>query len=177
MARLKVFSSPQGFFETVVAAPSQKAALEAWGTHQNLFADGMATVATDPGTIEAALAHPGQVLQRPAGSTGDFVPAGQAPLPTVPRIKRPAPAAKGKAASAPAQPRPPPDRSALTAAEAALKAEQQRVAAEQAQIDRARADLDRRQFDLEQEARREGKLLQAAVDRALRAYQKASGED
>ncbi|HEY5072122.1 MAG TPA: hypothetical protein VII63_08830 [Caulobacteraceae bacterium] len=47
MARLKVFTTRMGFFETVVAAPSQKAALAAWGTAQNLFADGAARLATE----------------------------------------------------------------------------------------------------------------------------------
>lgn len=177
MARLKVFTSPQGFFETVVAAPSQKAALEAWGAHQNLFAGGMATVAQDAQAIEAALAHPGQVLQRPAGSKGEFVPSGEAPLPTVPKIERPKSRAPGKTASRSPAPPKPPDRSALTAAEAALRAADTRVASEQAEIDRARAELDRREFDLQQAARRDRKPLQAAVDQARRAYEKAGGRD
>ena len=53
--RLKVFQVHLGFFETVVAAPSQAAALRAWGTHQNLFADGQARVTDDPQAVEAAL--------------------------------------------------------------------------------------------------------------------------
>ena len=48
MARqLKVFSTPAGFFVADVAAPSQKAALEACDIHDNVFANGAATVATD----------------------------------------------------------------------------------------------------------------------------------
>ena len=43
MARaLKVFSTPAGFYEAVVAAPSRKAALAAWGAHDDLFASGHA---------------------------------------------------------------------------------------------------------------------------------------
>jgi hypothetical protein len=38
--KLKVFQAPFGFFDTILAAPSQAAALRAWGTHRNLFADG-----------------------------------------------------------------------------------------------------------------------------------------
>ncbi len=41
-ARLKAFQAPLGFFDTVVAAPSQGAALKAWGSRQNLFRDGQA---------------------------------------------------------------------------------------------------------------------------------------
>jgi hypothetical protein len=172
MARLKVFTSAQGFFETVVAAPSQKAALDAWGAHQNLFASGMADVATDPAAIEAAQARPGQVLQRPAGTAGPFLPSADTALPDVPKIERPK-SAKPQS-KAPPTPKPA-DRSALTAAERALEAAEARTAAEQAQIDQERADLETREFTLHQNARQERKGLQAAVDRARRAYEKAGG--
>lgn len=56
--KLKVFQAQFGFYDTVVAAPSQAAALRAWGTHQDLFASGAATVTTDEAAIAAALAHP-----------------------------------------------------------------------------------------------------------------------
>ncbi len=56
--RLKVFQAQFGFYDSVVAAPSQVAALRAWGAHQNLFSDGGARVATDEQAIEAALAQP-----------------------------------------------------------------------------------------------------------------------
>src|SRR3954454_9611955 len=45
--KLKVFQAQFGFFDTVLAVPSQAAALRAWGTHRNLFATGHAKVATD----------------------------------------------------------------------------------------------------------------------------------
>ena len=35
--KLKVYSTPIGFHDALVAAPSQKAALEAWGAGTNLF--------------------------------------------------------------------------------------------------------------------------------------------
>ena len=41
--RLKVFQAQFGFYDTVVAASSQAAALRAWGIHQTLFANGEAT--------------------------------------------------------------------------------------------------------------------------------------
>src|SRR5438477_9810194 len=71
--RLKTFQAHLGFFDTVVAAPSQTAALEAWGARQNLFHAGTASVATDPQAIKAALQKPGVVLKRLAGSGGEFV--------------------------------------------------------------------------------------------------------
>lgn len=39
---LKVFQAQFDFYDVVVAAPSQAAALRAWGVHQKLFTDGMA---------------------------------------------------------------------------------------------------------------------------------------
>ena len=55
MARaLKVFRTPIGFHDAYVAAPSQKAALEAWGVRQDLFKEGQAAVADDP-AAQAAL--------------------------------------------------------------------------------------------------------------------------
>ena len=65
--RLKVYRAQMGFAEAIVAAPSQKAALQAWGARQNLFAEGLATVAEDAEEVGAATAKPGVVLQRPGG--------------------------------------------------------------------------------------------------------------
>ncbi|MGL4289954.1 MAG: cell envelope biogenesis protein TolA, partial [Phreatobacter sp.] len=73
MARkLKTFMTSLGFFDLAVAAPSMKAALEAWGAGSNLFHQGIARETDDPEVIKATLAKPGVVLQRPAGSTGRF---------------------------------------------------------------------------------------------------------
>src|SRR5438045_1623573 len=70
--RLKVFEAQFGFYDTVVAAPSQAAALRAWGTHQNLFASGDARLTTDEGAVRAALAHPEIPLRRALGSNDPF---------------------------------------------------------------------------------------------------------
>ena len=108
--RLKVYAAAAGFSEAVVAAPSQKAALQAWGARDDYFAHGVARVVDDAETVAAALAQPGVVLKRPVGSAEDFVAAAK------PR-RDPRNAGRGK-------PRPEsrPDRSGLDAAEAALKA-------------------------------------------------------
>ncbi len=50
-AQLKVFAARLGFFETLVAAPSRKAALQAWGAHQDLFKDGTAAATADPAAV------------------------------------------------------------------------------------------------------------------------------
>ncbi|RYB01943.1 hypothetical protein [Lichenibacterium ramalinae] len=116
--RLKVFQTHLGFFDTVVAAPSQAAALRAWGTHQNLFADGQARVTDDPQAVEAALAHPEVPLKRAVGS-GDPFARESVSLPKVPDAPRRTGAKPSGKPSPP--PKPPPDRSALDAAEAALR--------------------------------------------------------
>lgn len=76
--RLKVFQARLGFFDAVIAAPSQKAALEAWGVSQDLFHEGLAALAREAGAVEAALARPGVVLRRAAGSRAPFSEAGPA---------------------------------------------------------------------------------------------------
>jgi hypothetical protein len=68
----KVFRAHLGFYDTVVATNSQKAALAAWGAAPSEFAQGFAKVTTDPKAVEAALRQPGVVLRRPYGSNGDF---------------------------------------------------------------------------------------------------------
>jgi len=69
---LKVFVTQIGLHEVIVAAPSQRAALEAWGATRNLFATGRAYDTRDPEVCAAALAAPGQVFARPHGSGKPF---------------------------------------------------------------------------------------------------------
>jgi colicin import membrane protein len=50
MARkLKSYQTSQGFFDLAIAAPSMKAALEAWGANSNLFHQGFAKEADAKG--------------------------------------------------------------------------------------------------------------------------------
>jgi hypothetical protein len=70
--KLKVFRTHLGFYDMVVAAPSQKAALVAWGASPHVFAQGFASVTTDPELVEAALKKPGIVLRRQFGSKSKF---------------------------------------------------------------------------------------------------------
>jgi len=71
MARkLKTYQTSLGFFDLAVAAPSMKAALEAWGADSNLFHQGAAKQSEDPDVIAATMAAPGLVLKRPVGSSG-----------------------------------------------------------------------------------------------------------
>ena len=86
MARaLKVFRTPIGFHDAYVAAPSQKAALEAWGSDANLFARGAAERVTDAGLMAEPLAHPGKVIRRPRGTTAEHLAALPRDKPKSPR--------------------------------------------------------------------------------------------
>lgn len=81
MARkLKTYTTSAGFFDLAVAAPSMKAALEAWGSRSNLFQHGFAKITDDPKIVAATMAHPGVVLRRPVGTNGAF--SEHAKLPT-----------------------------------------------------------------------------------------------
>ncbi len=70
--KLKVFRAHFGFYDEIVAAPSQKAALQAWGAGAHEFKHGFATVTDEPALVKAALAQPGVVLKRQFGSKGAF---------------------------------------------------------------------------------------------------------
>jgi colicin import membrane protein len=70
--RLKVFRTHLGFYDMIVAAPSQKAAAQAWGADPHLFAQGFAKITTDPELVKAALDKPGVVLRRQFGSDVEF---------------------------------------------------------------------------------------------------------
>jgi colicin import membrane protein len=92
----KVYRAHLGFYDTVVAAQSQESALAAWGSTQNLFRIGLAKPTTDPDAVKAAMAKPGVVLKRPAGSAVAF--SEHPPLPTIPGKKASRSAEKGSRA-------------------------------------------------------------------------------
>lgn len=62
--RLKVFTWSDGFHAFTVAATSRPKALAAWGSGQDLFATGLARELDSGPDFEAALASPGEVVQR-----------------------------------------------------------------------------------------------------------------
>ena len=61
--KLKTYQTSLGFFELAIAAPSMKAALQAWGSKSNLFHQGFAKEARDPAIIAAT---DGQTWRRSA---------------------------------------------------------------------------------------------------------------
>src|SRR3954454_8633552 len=86
--KLKVYQTSLGFFDLAIAAPSMKAALEAWGAGSNLFHQGVAKESDDRKIIDAAMEKPGIILQRPVGSDGPF--REHADLPTAASLDVPA---------------------------------------------------------------------------------------
>jgi hypothetical protein len=78
--KFKIYQTSLGFFDLAIAAPSMKAALEAWGADSNLFHQGAAKEGLDPEIIAATMAKPGVVLRRPVGTDRPF--SEHAELPT-----------------------------------------------------------------------------------------------
>jgi hypothetical protein len=73
MARkLKTYVTSVGFFDLAIAAPSMKAALQAWGSNSNLFHQGFAKEVTSGAVVEATMAKPGIVLKRPVESNKPY---------------------------------------------------------------------------------------------------------
>jgi hypothetical protein len=70
--KLKTFITNIGFFELALAAPSMKAALDAWGMGHNAFQHGFAKQTDDPKIVAATMAKPGTVLRRAVGTKGAF---------------------------------------------------------------------------------------------------------
>jgi hypothetical protein len=64
--KLKTYETSLGFFDLAIAAPSMKAALEAWGADSNLFHQGAAKQSEDPDVVAATMVEPGVVLDRQA---------------------------------------------------------------------------------------------------------------
>lgn len=81
MARaLKVYRTAIGFHDAYVAAPTQKAALEAWGADRNLFASGRAEIVDDPKLTRVPLTQPGKVVKVLRGTTAEqFAALGKSP--------------------------------------------------------------------------------------------------
>ena len=63
----KVYEAHLGFYDTIVAAFSQKSALAAWGSNADLFHMGIARVTNDPEKVKAAMAKPGDCAETSCG--------------------------------------------------------------------------------------------------------------
>lgn len=187
-AKLKVFRTPIGFHDAYVAAPSQKAALAAWGADADLFARGLAEIVTAPELAAAALADPGKVIRVPRGSASEHLAEAArtrpkwAPRPVSedePSTSRDASARVRPARSRPVKPRPVvprPTREDLDAAEAeldrldqtfeeearALEAERARIAEK---ITALRRNHDKRRAGQEKRIDKVRRTFEAAMER------------
>ena len=174
--KLKVYQAPFGFYDSVVAAPNQAAALRAWGSRQNLFAEGVARLADDPQAIEAALAQPETPLRRAIGTNAPFELEPRA-KPKAPKLskgeKRPGKPLKREVPPAP----PPPDRSKLDEAETSLHRLDDDWNRQKAELARRRAELDAEEDAAEKSYRQDRNLRSGAVETARRAYRAAGGKD
>jgi hypothetical protein len=165
MARkLKTYQTSLGFFDQAIAAPSMKAALEAWGADSNLFHQGAAKESHDPDVIAATMAKPGVVLRRPVGTDGPFSEHAELPTglgggePTKVFRKSKGPKAK-KRSSRPA------DKAAERKAALAYEREQRRRELERAKEETARQkERERRQQAIDK--------AQAALDKAEQGHAK-----
>ncbi|SFM50873.1 hypothetical protein SAMN05216573_102184 [Bradyrhizobium sp. Rc3b] len=159
--KLKTYQTSLGFFDLAIAAPSMKAALEAWGADSNLFHQGAAKESDDPDVIAATMAKPGVVLRRPVGSNGSFKE--HADLPTNLEGRRPTKAArKSKGSKA----KKPSSRRVDKAAE--------RKAALDYQREERRRELERAKEEAARQKERERR--QQAVDKAQAALDRAEQE-
>lgn len=123
--KLKTYQTSIGFFDLAIAAPSMKAALEAWGADSNLFHQKFAWEADDPDVVAATLRHPGVVLKRPVGSKGAFTDSAELPRTVTSKALEKTRAAPAK------QPAPKADNAAAKKAAAAYEREQARREAEE----------------------------------------------
>jgi colicin import membrane protein len=101
--KLKTYTTSAGFFDLAVAAPSMKAALEAWGSTNNLFHQGFAKVSDEPDLIETTMAKPGVALRRPVGTQAPFTEEANLPRNFASLVEGPPhkPASKRKPSLAP----------------------------------------------------------------------------
>ena len=179
--KLKVFRTPIGFHDAFVAAPSQKAALEAWGSQSNLFAQGAAEIVTDPALMKEPLARPGEVVRRLRGSAGEQIEA-LGPV-GVKKSKAPSRARSGtrqeegeRAGKKQGKPPPRPSRAAVDKAEQALAKAEQRHEAALAALRAEEQALQQRRRDVERKQRDERQRLTEDVERARDLYRAAIAE-
>ncbi len=173
-SRLKVFRTQIGFHNWLVAAPSQKAALEAWDVRENLFAMGSAEVVTDPASVELAMKTPGVPVRVETGQDMSKV----ARVLRLDDHRKHPKHARSPQATPPPRKKPPPkpkaDRSKLDRAEEALREFRKRAVRERSAILRERRALDLKAEALEEDLDAEEERLEEAVEDARERYEAES---
>jgi hypothetical protein len=167
MARaLKVYRTAIGFHDAYVAAPTMKAALEAWGADRNLFASGRAEIVTDPSLTRTPLADPGKVIKVLRGTAAEQFAALESSAPRRARAKR-------VAVDPPPKPAPRPSRTVLDRADKELATAEARHAKALEALAKREADLRNERHALERKRDKEIATLEAARDRAKDTYDEA----
>lgn len=165
--KLKTYITNLGFFELAIAAPSMKAALEAWGMSHNAFQHGFAKQTDDPAIVAATTSRPGVVLKRAVGASGAFKEDAELPD-ALPNIRPPARASKSSTPSvkAPAKRKQSPKsergRAAILSFEKARRAREKARAKEEAKLAKQRS-----------ERQRATDKAEAALEQAREAHERA----
>ena len=167
MARkLKTYQTSLGFFDMAIAAPSMKAALEAWGSKSNLFHQGFAREVDDPDVIAATIAKPGVILRRPVGSDGPFKEDAELPS-DLSREKVDDKSRKRRATPGKRSPRRIDDPAARKAALAYEKEQKRRESQRRKEEAAAAKQRERREHSIAK--------AQAAMDEARRVHEQRAG--
>ena len=170
--KLKVFVTPIGFHDAYVAAPSQKAALEAWGADSNIFAQGIAEQVIDPKLMEEPLASPGKVIKRVRGSADEHFAELDRAAP-----KKKAAKESGKVVQLkPKKPKPKPSRDELDAAEEALEKAEKKQRKKLREIDQELQALERKRRELQRKIEAERDKLAEKAEQARAKYEQAMRE-
>ena len=188
---LRVYRLPIGFHDAYVAAPTQKAAIEAWRSDKDVFQRGQAELVTDAELTKEPLENPGKVVKRLRGTAAEQIAAlGETPAPaskrSPPRRKpggrtgpRRSPGndnekpAHPDRAKAPPKPKPRPSRANLDEAEQALAEAEARHQAAVKDLREREAALARERKALEKEQDKERERLEGRRNKAQAAYEAA----
>jgi hypothetical protein len=169
--KLKVFRTPVGFHDAYVAAPSQKAALEAWGADSNLFAQGVAEQVSDPDLIAEPLARPGAVIRRLRGSREQQIEALGRTATSKLRASKP----QGAPSATPKRPAKP-SRADLSEAEERLSAAEAEHRRQMRDLQSRERKLTAERRALERAQREDRKRLKAGISEAREQFQRALAE-
>lgn len=155
-----------GFVRAIVAAPSRKAALEAWGVRDDLFARGTAREVEDADLVKEAVERPGEVLRKPISDSSGFIAAA-----------KPSGTKRSKTAASGAEPKgrskTPPPRKAIEAAEADLRDQEDKGRAALEAIEADQAALDVRRAQAKSKTAATVKAARRKLDDAKAAYELA----
>ena len=175
--KLKVFRTPIGFHDAYVAAPSRKAALEAWGADSNIFAQGIAEEVTNPKLMEEPLADPGKVIRRVRGSADEHFAELERRAPKRTKAVREEEDGENVVELKPKpKPRPKPSREEVDAADEALEKAQKKQRRKLGEIDEKMRELEQRRRELQRKYEEEHDVLERSRDKAKSAYDRALRE-